>query len=136
MWIDQRGSEILSRPECLRLLALEARTGGVGRLALSRPGAPIVQPVNFGYHRGDLLVRLGAGFMVQAVPGRLVALEVDSVDDTAGVAWSVLVRGLARLRRGDEADLPADVGPQPMAPIPGEQLVVVRPDVVTAAASP
>lgn len=131
MWIDQRGSEILARPECLRLLALEAKARGIGRLALSRPDAPIVQPVNFAYHQGELLVVLGGGFMVEAAPGQLVALEVDGVDHRSMVGWSVLVRGLARLLGGRVSDLPAGRSPVPLAPVPGERLLAVRPDVLT-----
>jgi len=131
MWIDQRGSEIIPRPECLRLLALEARASAVGRLALSRAGAPIVQPVNFAYHRGDVLVRLGDGFLVESVPGSLVAFEVDGVDTEAGSAWSVLVRGLARRLDPSEIVRLGALGPQPLAPQPGHELIAVRPDVVT-----
>jgi hypothetical protein len=130
MWVDQRGSEILQRPECLRLLALESRADGLGRLALSRAGAPIVQPVNFAYHHGDILIRLGEGLMADTVPGSVVAFEVDGVDREEGVAWSVLVRGLA-CRVEDTGALPADGSPRPMAPIPGSEVVALRPEVVT-----
>lgn len=131
MWLDQRGSEILPRPECLRLLAMEASGGGVGRLALSRPGAPVVQPVNFVFRDGLLLVQLGDGFMLDHATGSLVALEVDALDPAAGSAWSVLVRGFARLLEEHEVDALGDDGPHPMAPVPGHRLVAVRPDVVT-----
>lgn len=130
MWIDQRGSEILGRPECLRLLALEAEAGGVGRLAVSREGAPLVRPVNFAYHGGELLVLLGDGYLGEVVPDQLVAFEIDRVDTTAGLAWSVLVRGYAR-RLHPEADFGAGAWPRPLAPIPGDRLVAIRTDVVS-----
>lgn len=131
MWVDQRGSEILPRPECLRLLALESRAEGIGRLAVSRSEAPIVHPVNFAYYRGELFVLLGDGFMLEVAPGQLVALEVDGIDHQATRAWSVVVRGLARLVDRRTLDLPADRAPAPLAPVPGEHLLAIRPDVVT-----
>ena len=131
MWIDQRGSEILSRPECLRLLALEAKVGGIGRLAVSRQGAPIVQPVNFVYRGGELFVLLGEGLLWDTAPGQLVALEVDKVDGEAGVAWSVLVRGLARAVGSAGPGMSGGESPRPLAPVPGNHLVSLRVDVVT-----
>ncbi len=131
VWIDERGSEVLQRSECLRLLAMEARGLGVARIAVSTDGAPIVIPVNYAYHEGGLLVRLGPGLLGQLVPGSLVAVEVDHVDVTARRAWSVLVRGLAT-----KVD-PADLGrfgshlPHPLAPEPGHLYVHVRADVAT-----
>lgn len=132
MWIDQRGSEVLSEPECLRLLALAAKGGYVGRLAVSGSAgqAPIVQPVNFAFHEHRVLVRLGGDHMAQAASEALVAFEVDSIERENGVAWSVLVRGLAtHLTEADPAlDEP---GPHPLVPIAGEKLFAVRLDVVT-----
>ena len=131
MWVDQRGSEIVPRRECLRLLAMEAHAGGVGRIALSRPGAPVVQPVNFSFHEGDVLVRLGDGLLVETAPGSLVAFEVDAVDTAAGIGWSVLVRGLATVLDPAEVARLGTSAPRPMAPQPGDVVVAVRPDVVT-----
>jgi len=129
VWIDQRGSEVLQRPECLQLLALAAKEDHVGRLAVSEQQAPLVLPLNFTFHDGLILVRIGPGQLSELAPGALVAFEVDRVDPDH--AWSVLVRGLATpLRPGD--DLPgAGVMPQPWVPEPGEQVLFIRPDLVT-----
>ncbi len=131
MWIDQRGSEILGEAECLRLVAVCAKGDGIGRLAVSRADAPIVQPVNFTYHDHLILIRLGEGRMADAVGGTLVAFEVDRLDPLASVAWSVLVRGLATLVEEDEEKSLAAFAPQPLVPTPGLILLAVRPDVVT-----
>ena len=47
MWIDAKGSTVLPAPECLRLLALSAKAGGIGRLGVATDHAPVVIPVNF-----------------------------------------------------------------------------------------
>lgn len=146
MWIDQRGSEVLPRAECLRLLAVAARSTAIGRLAVSTHGAPIVQPVNFAYDRGQVVVCLGEGFMRDHAPGHLVAFEVDAVTDGEGpdthVAWSVLVRGLATpldpVDRASERDAHrrSEVDdsrrlPHPMVAVPGHHVLAIRPDVVS-----
>jgi Pyridoxamine 5'-phosphate oxidase len=131
VWIDQRGSEILGQAECLRLLALGAKEDGVGRLAVSRADAPIVQPVNFTYHEHQILIRLGEGFMADAAHGALVAFEVDRFDQGASVAWSVLVRGLATVVAEEDATALAEAAPRPVVPTPGLILLSIRPDAVT-----
>jgi pyridoxamine 5'-phosphate oxidase-like protein len=136
MWIDDRGSTVLPRPECLRLLAVAAKAEGVGRLGISTATdeapneAPIVVPVNFRFHDGEVLVRLGAGFLSGAADGRLVAFEVDRVDRSTGEAWSVLVRGLARLLVPPEDQL-LEATARPLVPEPGDLAMTVRPDLVT-----
>ncbi|HUY23487.1 MAG TPA: pyridoxamine 5'-phosphate oxidase family protein [Acidimicrobiales bacterium] len=130
MWVDQRGSEIIPLPECLRLLAMAAKQGAVGRLAVSREQAPLVQPVNFAYRDRRILLRLGRGAMATAATGGLVAFEVDHLDRNGGAAWSVLVRGLAVAV--DEADpAAADVAALPLVPSPGDVVLAIRLDVVT-----
>jgi len=131
MWIDQRGSEILTDPESLRLLAVAAKEESIGRLALSQSEAPIVQPVNFIYHEHRVLVRLGEGHMADSANGALVAFEVDRLDRVHTVAWSVLVRGLATMLTEGECQGLKGVGPQPFVPLPGERILAIRTDVVT-----
>lgn len=140
MWLDQRGSEVLPRSECLRLLAAGAAAGALGRLAaVAEPdSAPLVRPVNFGFEDGRVLLRLGPGAMAELVGGRLVAFETDGIeagperDDRRPFGWSVLVRGLGLLV--PEESLAAAASrhlPQPLVPVPGELLFTVRPDVVS-----
>lgn len=129
MWIDQRGSEILQIPECYRLLAVAAKEDHVGRLAVIDGQSPLVVPLNFTFHDRTVLVRIGPGRLSTLVPGSLVAFEVDRVE-AGGSAWSVLVRGLAT--KFEEADgFPEGALPEPWVPEPGEELIAIRPDVVT-----
>ena len=131
MWIDQRGSEVLPLSECVRLIALASKKGLLGRLAVSREGVPVVQPVNFVIHDRQVIVRLGPGTMASAVPGSFVAFEVDRVDEGAGSAWSVVVRGLAMpVTRSDQAG-DSHPEPTPLVPISGDILFGIRLDVVT-----
>jgi hypothetical protein len=129
MWTDQRGSEILLLPECLRLLAKAAKDGSIGRLGVSTAHAPIIQPVNFALHYHQVVLRLGPGLMAEAASGSLVAFEIDQVDCEAHLAWSVLVRGLAL--PVSEPALVASVVPIPLVSAPGDIVLVVRLDVVT-----
>jgi hypothetical protein len=138
MWIDQRGSEILTRAECLRLLAVAGHAGAVGRVAAGTGSAPLVHPVNFSYDGGQVLVRLGDGTMAEHLRGQLVAFEVDALDvgdegqDGTGHGWSVLVRGLATAVRDDMiGPAPAHQLPRPLVPVAGAQLYAIRPDVVS-----
>ncbi len=132
MWVDQRGSEELALPECLRLLALAATEGLVGRIAVSSPQAPLVHPVNFWYQERSVLVQLGEGTMADSASDSLVAFEVDHVDRTNGRAWSVLVRGLATpLDDPARSEVVASALPDPLVLRPGDIVLSIRPDVVT-----
>lgn len=118
-------------PECLRLLAVADKDGLVGRLAVNGEQAPLVVPLNFTFHDGGVFVRIGPGRLSEVVPGSLVSFEVDRVELDRGLAWSVLARGLASAPAPDE--LPGGEGaiPEPWVPEPGEEILFIRPDVVT-----
>jgi len=131
VWMDQRGSEVLERGECLRLLAQAGRRGDIGRLGIPTESSPIVVPVNFGYWEAAVLLRVGPGTLADLAPESLVAFEVDDVDRQGGVAWSVLVRGLARALPAHELHHLWHHLPEPMAPRPGDLIVSIRGDVVT-----
>ncbi|MDE3086500.1 MAG: pyridoxamine 5'-phosphate oxidase family protein [Acidobacteriota bacterium] len=123
---------MLSRAESLRLLAAAAGGGAVGRLAVSSDGAPLLQPFNFAYVAGQVVVRVGDGLMWRRAAGRLVAFEVEGTDAGAfgPLAWSVVVRGLASPVPDDT--LAAGSGaPAPLVPSPGDRLLAVRADAVT-----
>ncbi|MHB1503072.1 MAG: pyridoxamine 5'-phosphate oxidase family protein [Acidimicrobiales bacterium] len=138
MWLDHAGSEILERPECLRLLALGAKQQLVGRVGFVVPHpdgsthAPIILPVNFAQVEGELVVRSGEGLKSSATDGALVAFEVDSADHVEQVAWSVLVRGLGTVWHPDQM-APEDLGrlPHPLVPRAGDRLLHIRADLVT-----
>jgi hypothetical protein len=46
--------------------------------------------------RDIVVFRTGSGTKLRWVPMRRVAFEIDSIDRDHGVAWSVLVQGVAR----------------------------------------
>lgn len=130
MWIDGKGATVLPPSECKRLLAVVAKADGIGRLGIATEQAPIVIPVNFGVHEGEVVVRVGTGFFSHVAAGHLVAFEVDHVDGDDGTAWSVLVRGLALLIESPtETELSAAA--RPLVPEPGDMLLVIRPDLLT-----
>lgn len=131
MWIDQHGSEVLQRNECLRLLALVANEGGVCRLAVATSGAPIIVPLNFAYENEGVLIRVAKGTITDIAFGSLVAIEVDRADEGAGEAWSVLLRGFARVLSPDDSAASHRRLPRPLVPTPGDLLVFVRGDDVT-----
>ncbi len=129
MWIDAKGSTVLPEPECRRLLAVAAKEDQIGRLGISRDSAPLVIPVNFILHDGQVLIRVSAGTLSRAAAGHLVAFEVDQVDGATDTAWSVLVRGLATLIESPSKTQLAMT--RSFVPKPGEMVLVVRPDIVT-----
>jgi nitroimidazol reductase NimA-like FMN-containing flavoprotein (pyridoxamine 5'-phosphate oxidase superfamily) len=84
--------EVLTRVECLGLL----RANSFGRVGLVVDGRPLVFPVNYGME-GDIVVfRTGPGTKLRWAPMRRVAFEVDEIDRDRGLAWSVLVQGVAQ----------------------------------------
>lgn len=132
MWIDQRGSEVLDRNECLRLLAVASQERGIGRLGVSTSSSPIIVPVNFAYYDEGVLCRIGPGSLADIATGSLVAFEVDQVHRDSSVAWSVLLRGLARTLLDHELQaLVHHQLPEPLVESPGNLLLFIRGDVIT-----
>ncbi|MFI6483556.1 pyridoxamine 5'-phosphate oxidase family protein [Nonomuraea sp. NPDC050663] len=100
----------LSPEECLWLIS----PGGVGRVAFAGFDGPVVFPVNYRVHDGDIVFRTREDGVMDhdlrtGLPGVdvKIAFEVDRVDDTLRAGWSVLVQGpVHHLPRGEA---PADV---------------------------
>jgi CBS domain-containing protein len=132
MWIDQRGSDVLHRNECLRLLALAA--GGVGRLGLvDAADHAVIEPLNYRMLADDVLVQVGPGSLLGATRGQtIVSFEVDQLVAAEGRAWSVLVQGLATLLDSNSDVVSArPVGGGPLVPEPGVSFVRIRTDVLS-----
>jgi hypothetical protein len=130
MWLDRKGSTVLEVAECKRLLAIAANLDLIGRVGVGTDQAPVIVPVNFKVSDSQIAARIGRGFLSSAAADHLVAFEVDYVDSKGGWAWSVLARGLATVtERMAEAE--PDPGARPLVPVPGEQLLTNRPDVLT-----
>lgn len=126
MWLDQRGSEVLGRNECLRLLAVHA--GGVGRVGLvNEAGQVVIEPVIYRVLDGDVLIQVGPGSILHAArQPSAVAFETDELDRSAGRAWSVLVRGLATVVDGARPAVARPAVARPLVPEPGDVLVRIR----------
>ena len=76
--IDDPGSEVLTLPECRRLLAVGAKEQRHGHLGVPKDGAPLVLPVDYAVHGPDVVLRIGEG-LFHEVHTRLVAFQVDGV---------------------------------------------------------
>ena len=88
---DDRELQMLTRAECLELLLAH----DFGRVALVADGQPLVFPVNYGMEHEVVVFRTGPGTKLRWAPMRKVAFEIDEIDHDRGVAWSVLVKGMA-----------------------------------------
>jgi nitroimidazol reductase NimA-like FMN-containing flavoprotein (pyridoxamine 5'-phosphate oxidase superfamily) len=88
----ESGAHVLSREECLSLLA----TMPVGRLVFTDRALPAVVPVNFVLSGKHIVLRTGATSSLAAgVRGSVVAFEVDRIDPAGHRGWSVTVVGRA-----------------------------------------
>jgi CBS domain-containing protein len=128
-WIDQRGSEVLSRNECLRLMAVHA--GGVGRIGFVDSGHAVIEPVNYRMVDNDVAVQVGPGSMLEAAERHaIISFEVDWAEPPE--AWSVVVRGPTHTARPDTViDDAQPAGARPLVPQPGASYFVIRTDVVS-----
>jgi uncharacterized protein len=89
---DSSGLEVLSREDCLRLLAATP----VGRIVFTRHALPAVEPVNFVLDRETIVIRTGiSSKLVVAASNAVVAFEIDEIDIDNHSGWSVTVVGHA-----------------------------------------
>lgn len=88
---DHRGSEVLSREECDRLLD----SAQVGRVAFLYAGDPHILPINYRFHQGAIIFRTTVGSKMDAAEmHRRFAFEIDGWDADSGSGWSVLAHGM------------------------------------------
>ncbi|GAA4576561.1 pyridoxamine 5'-phosphate oxidase family protein [Planotetraspora kaengkrachanensis] len=93
MKLDSAGLEILSRDECLDLLASTA----IGRIVFTDHALPAVQPVAFCLIDGNVVIRTTIGSNVAAAAkNSVVAFEVDDFDAAMRAGWTVTAIGHAR----------------------------------------
>ncbi|WP_423184532.1 pyridoxamine 5'-phosphate oxidase family protein [Arthrobacter sp. NyZ413] len=85
--------EQLTPEECLELLGQST----VGRLAVIVENHPDIFPVNYVVDRGSIVFRTGAGTKFWSSMRDPCALEIDGFDADTAKAWSVVVRGEARI---------------------------------------
>jgi uncharacterized protein len=90
-----RTMERLDREECLKLM--ERHPACVGRVALAGP-RPVIFPVNYAIDGDNIVFRTDPGTKFDAaVQKSYVAFEVDWVEPTWQIGWSVVARGKARV---------------------------------------
>ena len=90
-WLPGHMQE-LDTAECWELMGGRS----VGRVAFCTEDGPLVLPVNFVVHEGNVLFRTSPHNVIAAhLNGKPAAFEVDDVDDFTQSGWSVLVQGRA-----------------------------------------
>ncbi|NKI40931.1 helix-turn-helix domain-containing protein [Streptomyces physcomitrii] len=82
---------VLSAAESLSLLGGH----GVGRIAVTRQGAPAIAVVNYTVRDRTVAFRTERGGPLTAVAGQEAAFEADHLDEARSEGWSVLVTGTA-----------------------------------------
>jgi hypothetical protein len=97
---DQTTPEVLAQSECWKLLGDHV----VARLAVVVDGHPDIFPVNYVVDDRSIVFRTAAGTkLLGALETTPVAMEIDGYDSDTELAWSVVLRGVAReVRRPEE----------------------------------
>jgi len=127
--VDRNGLEVLSREDCLRLLA----TAVLGRVAVTSRALPTIVPVNFHFDGRQILIRTGRGTKLDAATrDAVVAFEADEVSNATHAGWSVVVTGIAR-ELTDPEEVAAAVHPPLACWASGsdDRLVAISTDVVS-----
>jgi nitroimidazol reductase NimA-like FMN-containing flavoprotein (pyridoxamine 5'-phosphate oxidase superfamily) len=120
--VDRNGLVVLSREECLELLA----GATLGRIGVSVGALPLVLPVNFCVDGDHIVLRTGAGTKLDAASRHaVVSFEVDDIDPHFHGGWSVVVTGMAA-PLASEAEL-ARARALPLVPwaAPGDRYVAI-----------
>jgi len=82
----------LTRAECEERL----REHVVGRVGFCGAAGPLILPVNYRVHTGQVVFRTSAYGMLAELRRRTpVAFEIDGIDEPAETGWDVLGRGTA-----------------------------------------
>ena len=82
----------LTRSECEELLQEHV----VGRVGFCGAAGPLILPVNYRVHTGQVVFRTSAYGMLAELRRRTpVAFEIDGIDEPAETGWDVLGRGTA-----------------------------------------
>lgn len=115
----------LTAAECWQLV----RSKAIGRFAINRVGhAPLVVPVNYAVEDDESIVfRSGAGTKLDAMRHGLSGVEVDEIDETHHIGWSVLIEGHARWLPDEQQHAAVE----PWAPGDHPYVIRLRPTCVT-----
>ncbi|ADG90194.1 pyridoxamine 5'-phosphate oxidase [Thermobispora bispora] len=129
MKLDSAGLEILTREECLKLLA----STPIGRIVFTDRALPAVQPVNFCLHEGLIVIRTTAtSRLAMAARNTIVAFEGDHFDIETRTGWSVTAVGHARgVTDPEELERLSKLPLIPWAPGVREHYIVISPEQVS-----
>jgi nitroimidazol reductase NimA-like FMN-containing flavoprotein (pyridoxamine 5'-phosphate oxidase superfamily) len=90
---DRGGLEVLDLVECRRLLEREQ----IGRIAFISGGEPLILPINYRMHRGNVVFRTTTGEKLDAARNAAsVGFEIDGWNLESQTGWSVIVSGTAQ----------------------------------------
>jgi uncharacterized protein len=93
MRIDGAGLRVLTREECLAMLA----TADVGRIGVSTRALPLIFPVCFAMDDDHIVISTRHGTTLDAsTRDAVVAFEADGPSSNSSVGWSVQSTGIAR----------------------------------------
>lgn len=123
MKLDASGLQVLSREECLDLLASAA----IGRIVFTDRALPAVQPVNFHLHGERIVIRTAIGSkLAAATRNTVVAFEADDINPADRTGWSVTAVGHARaVHDPDEINRLGALPLTPWAPGSRDHFIVV-----------
>lgn len=129
MELDRNGLQVLSREECLRLLAGSV----VGRVVVTDKALPAAFPVNFALLDGDVVFLTSHGSKLDAVTTeQVVAFEVDEIDPRSQSGWSVLIQGWAGLIvQPEDLERARALGLRPWAPLQPSHFVRIRSELLS-----
>jgi nitroimidazol reductase NimA-like FMN-containing flavoprotein (pyridoxamine 5'-phosphate oxidase superfamily) len=126
---DPGVTEVLDVEQCWALLA----SAEVGRLAVAAAGDIDIFPINFTLDDGTVLFRSAEGTkLIEVVMSGRVAFEVDGYEPDHGQAWSVVLKGVAKvLDRFDDIYHAQDLPLFPWNASPKERFVRIVPTKLT-----
>jgi nitroimidazol reductase NimA-like FMN-containing flavoprotein (pyridoxamine 5'-phosphate oxidase superfamily) len=123
---DEDGITELTTDQCWELLRGEE----FGRLAFRLVDEVHITPINYAVEGGSLLFRTSEGNkLLGVVMESKVAFEIDRYGETS--AWSVVVRGTARVLEEDEEHRVENVQLRPWVPTLKYNTVEIVPTAVT-----
>jgi nitroimidazol reductase NimA-like FMN-containing flavoprotein (pyridoxamine 5'-phosphate oxidase superfamily) len=84
----------LSPSQCERLL----RRGAFGRVVMATSDGPEIVPVNYAISADTVVIRTSpTGLLARHADGRSIAFEVDLVDESRWIGWSVVAHGTGQI---------------------------------------
>lgn len=129
MTMDSVGLRVLSRAECVALLA----TTPIGRIVFTDRALPAVQPVGFALDGETVVIRTGAGTrLAAAARDTVVAFEADEFDAATRSGWSVVVTGRAHaVTDPAEHERLLRIGPDSWMPIQDNVFIRIEATMIT-----